>query len=92
VNIQNQGQGRVQLIEDPQRLAQLRARESGTPEFGQGGGAPAGFEGPAYVLSGTAYDMPNQATNYYMLVFNVTELRTGRIVWSQKYEVQIARS
>jgi hypothetical protein len=91
VNIQNQGQGRVELIEDPQRVAELRARESGTPEFGQGGGTPSGFVGPGYVLYGTAYDMPNLATNYYMLVFKVVELRTGKIAWQKQYEVQVAR-
>ncbi len=92
VNIFQQGQGRVQLIADPAQVAQLRAREQGSPEFNQGGSSPAGFEGPAYALSGTATDMPNRATNYYLLDFEVTELRTGKIVWIGKYEVQVARN
>jgi PBP1b-binding outer membrane lipoprotein LpoB len=36
--------------------------------------------------------MPNRATNYYLLDFEVTELRTGKIVWIGKYEVQVARN
>ena len=50
----------------------------------------SGFDA-AYALSGKAYDLPNRGTNYYLLEFNLTDLRSGTVTWINKYEVKVAR-
>jgi hypothetical protein len=35
--------------------------------------------------------MPNRATNYYLLQFDLTNFNTREQVWSNQYEVQTAR-
>jgi PBP1b-binding outer membrane lipoprotein LpoB len=88
------GKGNVQLIENRARLEQLRGRELDGPrdQFQQGSGAaPMGRLQPDFALHGKVFDMPNRGTNYYLLQFDVTDLRSGAIVWSNKYEVRVAR-
>jgi hypothetical protein len=92
VNLSQLGHGRVQLIENLQKYNDLRSRELSGPQFGQGGaGAPATAVNPEYSLYGKAMDMPNRATNFYHLEFDVTDLKTRETVWTRMYEVQTAR-
>lgn len=90
------GHGRIQLIENKARFHNLRNKElenGGADQFGQGGGdniGPAGIQ-PDYVLYGKALDMPNRATNYYQIQFDMTNFKTREIVWNGMYEVRAAR-
>jgi hypothetical protein len=95
VKLSELGQGRVRLIENRARFNQLRNREleSERDDFQQGNGnrpAPAPVQ-PDYSLYGTARDMPNRGTNYYLLQFDLTNLQTREQVWSRMYEVKVAR-
>jgi hypothetical protein len=91
-NISEQCAGRVQLIDNLQKYNDLRSRELSGPAFGQGGAAaPATAVNPEYSLYGKAMDLPNRATNYYLLEFDVTDLKTREQVWTRTYEVQVAR-
>lgn len=90
------GKGNVQLIENKRKINDLRSRELDMPrgdQFQQGSGAGGGMGRvqPDYALHGKVFDMPNRATNYYLMQFDVTDLRAGTIVWSNKYEVKVAR-
>lgn len=94
-NLGRYGDGQVQLIENKAKLQSLRSKELDMPagdQFGQGA-APSGMSRlqPDYALYGKAYDMPNLGTNYYMLEFVVTDLRSGMQVWTNQYEVKVAR-
>jgi len=93
VNILQQGSGRVQFIENLQKYNDLRSREVSGNDFGQGGaGAPMGAVNPEYSLYGKAMDMPNRATNYYLLEFTITNMKTREVAWIGSYEVQVARN
>jgi len=90
------GHGRIQLIENKARFHDLQNKElEGPPrdEFGQGSGDHAVAAGvqPDYVLYGKAMDLPNRATNYYQLQFDMTSFRTREMVWTGMYEVRTAR-
>ena len=89
------GKGNVQLIENKRKINELRSRELDGPggdRFQQGSGAaPMGRVQPDYALHGKVFDMPNRGTNYYLMQFDITDLRAGTIVWSNKYEVKVAR-
>jgi hypothetical protein len=79
------GKGQVTLIQNKQTTNVLRNAErddmpTGTPRVQ-----------PNFSLHGKAMDMPNRATNYYFLQFELTDLRSGVIVWTNKYEVKVAR-
>jgi len=84
-NLGLHGKGAVTLIQNKARINQLRNKEL------DGGGADMGRIQPDYVLHGAVYDLPNRGTNYYLLQFDVTNFKTGAIVWSNKYEVKTAR-
>lgn len=93
-NLGIHGKGSVQLIENRQKINELRSRELDGPrdQFQQGSGAaPMGRLQPDFALHGKVFDMPNRGTNYYLMQFDVTDLRSGAIVWSNKYEVKVAR-
>jgi hypothetical protein len=92
-NLSQYGQGQVRLIENKARFNQLRSRELDNPDqFQQGAGQAApGAVQPNYALYAKAYDMPNRATNYYMLQFDLVNLQTREQVWSRTYEVKVAR-
>jgi hypothetical protein len=93
-NLATYGQGQLRLIENKARIEDLRSRELDRQrdDFGQGG-RPSGptRTQPDYALYGKAYDMPNRGTNYYLIEFVVTNLRSGEQVWANKYEVKVAR-
>jgi PBP1b-binding outer membrane lipoprotein LpoB len=91
------GKGRVRLIENKARFHDLQNKELEPPahdDFGQGSGdrppQPAAVQ-PDYVLYGKAIDMPNRATTYYLLQFDLTNFSTREQVWSGQYEVRTAR-
>ena len=46
---------------------------------------------PDFALYGKAYDLPNRGTNYYLLEFTVVSLKSGVQVWTDQYEVKVAR-
>jgi hypothetical protein len=93
-NISKYGKGSVQLIENKAKLEQLRSKEldGGRDNFGQGGGAQAPSRiQPDFALYGRAMDLPNRGTNYYLLEFTATDLKSGAQVWSNQYEVKVSR-
>jgi hypothetical protein len=99
VNIARMGRGKLAIIENRDRLANIQSREldsaPNTDKFGQGGrppssGGPGGIQ-PEYTLYGKIYDMPNRATNYYLATFQLTNLRTRQITWTGQYEVKVER-
>jgi len=94
-NLGQYGKGGVTLVENKDRLNQLRNKELDSTrgdQFGQGsgGGGPGRLQ-PDFALYGKAFDLPNRGTNYYLLEFTVVNLRTGMQVWTNKYEVKAAR-
>jgi len=93
-NLGRHGRGSVTLIENKAKLNQLRNKELDgvRDDFGQGGGAsgPSRLQ-PDFALYGKAYDLPNRGTNYYLLEFVVVDLRSGVQVWTNQYEVKVAR-
>lgn len=93
-NLGIHGKGNVALVENKRKLESLRSRELDGPrdQFQQGSGAaPMARVQPDFALHGKVFDMPNRGTNYYLMQFDVTDLRSGLIVWSNKYEVRVAR-
>lgn len=89
-------QGRIALIENKAKLQDLRGREleSQRDDFGQSGGgsapAPHAVQ-PDYALYGKAMDLPNRATNYYQIEFDLTNLRNRLQIWTDLYEVRARR-
>jgi hypothetical protein len=93
--ISEKGQGRIQLIENRDKFHSLRDKElEGTPDqFQQGGAnsaAPAAIN-PDFELYGKAYDMPNRATNFFMLEYDITNLHLRTQVWTRIYQVKAMR-
>ena len=95
VNLARQGRGRVQLIENRDKLRELQSRELDGPadEFGQGPGPrpPAGRLQPDYSLYAKVSALPNRGTNYYFFEFTVTDLKSGTQPWTDAYEVRVER-
>jgi hypothetical protein len=97
VNLSKQGHGRVLLIENKNQFYDLRNRElegGGRDDFRQGaGGQPAAPQAiqPDFSLYLKAMDMPNRATNYYMLEFALTDLHNRVQVWLDDYEIRATR-
>ncbi len=86
------GNGQVTVVENKAKLGNLRSKElDAAPDMGQGGGAGPNRIQPQFALYAKAYDMPNRATNTYMLTFIVTDMRDGRQVWMDEYIVKTAR-
>jgi hypothetical protein len=103
-NLARYGHGRVALIENRDRYRDVQTRElepqaaGPRDEFGQGGGndagraapGPAGIQ-PDFGLYARITEMPNRGTSYYLCEFTLTNLRTRQIVWTNAYEVKVAR-
>jgi hypothetical protein len=79
------GKGQITLIENRAKLNALRSRERddapGTMTRVQ----------PDYAMHGKVYDLPNRGTNYYLLEFDLTDLKSGIVVWTNRYEVKVKR-
>jgi len=96
--ISQYGQGRIRLIENKQEFEGLRNKEleQGNPDpYGQGGPgsgnpAPAAVQ-PDFALYGKAYDLPNRSSNFFLLNFLITNLKTREQVFSRSYQVNVAR-
>jgi hypothetical protein len=96
VNLAKHGKGRVQLIENRDKLHELQSREleQGGDKFGQGQGkpgpGPAGIQ-PDFGLYGRIMEMPNRGTSYFLCEFTLTDMRSREQVWTNAYEVKVAR-
>lgn len=99
VNIAKHGRGRVQLIENRDKLRELQSRELEQPgsTFGQGGvngkPGPAGIQ-PDFALYAKVSELPNSETSYFLLEFTLTKIGgegARRSVWSNMYEVTTYR-
>ena len=96
VNLRKHGRGRVQLIENRDKLKDLQSREleQERDDFGQGGRktqpGPAGIQ-PDFALYGRIMEMPNRGTSYFLCEFTLTDLHSREQVWTNAYEVKVAR-
>ena len=100
VNLSKYGRGKIQLIENRDKLRELQSRElegAGNDEFQQNGGraapGPAGIQ-PDFSLYARISELPNRGTSYFQLEFNLTGLKgpqARQLVWSDMYEVKTAR-
>ena len=103
-NLSRQGRGRIRLIENREQFYGLRSREleseletGGGDEFEQGGDDRVGparaprAVSPDFALYGKAFDLPNRATNYYAIQFDVVNLKTREQVFADQYEVRTSR-
>lgn len=43
-----------------------------------------------YVLRGVFLDAPNAGTNFYLMTFQIVDLRDGQAIWEGSYEVKFA--
>jgi hypothetical protein len=98
-NIAQQGRGQIQLVDNRDRFYDTRSREregelEDYDEFGEGGGGPRRAPGaisPDFGLFATVYDLPNRGTTYYLMNFQVTNLRTRALVFVNDFEVRVSR-
>ena len=93
VNLARQGRGRVQLVENKAKLQELQSREldNERDNYGQGGAAPVRRTQPDYGLYARVMELPNRGTSYYLCEFTATDLKSGLQVWTNAYEVKVAR-
>lgn len=95
VNLAKYGKGKVQLLENRDKLRELQSRElesTGGDQFGQGSarpGAGAGIQ-PDFSLYGRIMELPNRGTSYFLCEFTLTDLHTRQQVWTNAYEVKVA--
>jgi hypothetical protein len=98
-NLAQYGKGRVQLIENRDKLRDLQSRElevaAGPDRYGQTGSrgsapGPAGVQ-PDFALYGRIMEMPNRATSYFLCEFTLTDLHSREQVWTNAYEVKAER-
>jgi hypothetical protein len=98
IEVARQGRTKIQLITDRAVLRDIQSRELEQPADEGFGGAgagqpapgPAGIQ-PEYALHAQASDLPNRGTNFYQFVFTLTNLRTREDIWTDSYEVRVAR-
>lgn len=86
-----EGRGRVQLIEQRDRFHDLQAHElepTGNPRTTPPG--PAGIQ-PQFALYGRVEELPNRATSTFRFEFNLTDLRSRAVVWTNDYIVKVER-
>ena len=90
VNLSRQGKGRVQLIENRDKLHELQSRE--LDRGADNGQAPVPQRTqPDYGLYARINELPNRGTSYYLIEFTLTDLRTGQLAWNNAYEVRVER-
>lgn len=96
VKLNTYARDRLAFVEERKTTARLQNEELGNTntdpfgEAGRPGGAPPGTPllQAGYVLKGEFLDLPRGATTYYLCNFQLTNLRTGEIVWENKYETR----
>jgi hypothetical protein len=89
-NLARQGRGRVQLIENRDKLRDLQGRELEPGREPTGAPGPAGIQ-PDYSLYAKISELPNRGTSYYFIEFTLTDLRTREIAWTDAFEVKVER-
>ena len=82
-----QGRGRIQLVENREKLHDLQAREL---ERSAPAANAAGLQ-PDYSLYARVDELPNRGTSYYQVTFTLTDLRTRELAWTNMYEVRVER-
>jgi hypothetical protein len=89
-NLARQGKGRVQLIENRDKLRDLQSRE--LENDGSNGAAPGpkGIQ-PDYSLYAKIMELPNRGTSYYLMEFTLTNFKTRELAWTNSYEVRVER-
>jgi hypothetical protein len=98
IEIARRGRAQIQLITDRAVLRDIQSRELEQPPGDEFGGAgaqqpapgPAGIQ-PDYALHAQVSDLPNRGTNFYLFVFTLTDLRSREDVWTDSYDVRVAR-
>lgn len=94
--VATEGRGRVQIIanRDTFRDVQSRELEQERDDFQQGAGTnkpgPAGIQ-PDFALEAVAMDLANRGTDYYNFEFRLIDLKTREQVWTNMYEVRVAK-
>ena len=95
-NLAQKSNGRVTLVANKAEFHNLRSQEleggdTGTGNFGQGGGTNSAAINPDFDLYGTAMDLPNRATTFYQIEFKIVDLRTRELAFDRVYQVKVAR-
>lgn len=96
-NLNKFARDKVAFVEKRAVTANLQATEgaANTDPFEEGSrGAGPQQPGPMtaqYALKGVFYDKPNNVTNFHYCTFQLTNMRTGEIVWEGDYEVRTLR-
>jgi len=89
-NLARQGKGRVQLIENRDKLRDLQSRELENDSSRGGAPGPRGIQ-PDYSLYAKIMELPNRGTSYYLMEFTLTDLKTRELAWNNSYEVRVER-
>lgn len=72
----------LRFVETRRRAEEIKQTE-GIPE------SDSARTRPTYALTGVFYDMPRGGTNYYLLTFQLMDLRDDIVVWEGDYEVKL---
>jgi len=89
-NLARHGRGRVQLIENRDKLRDLQSKELENSASNGGAPGPAGIQ-PDYSLYAKIMELPNRGTSYYLMEFTLTDLKTRQLAWTDSYEVKVER-
>ena len=89
-NLARQGRGRVQLIENRDKLRELQSKELENDSGYGGAPGPRGIQ-PDYSLYAKIMELPNRGTSYYLMEFTLTDLHTRQLAWTNSYEVRVER-
>lgn len=94
--VATEGRGRVQIIANRDTFHDVQSREleQERDDFQQGAGkakpGPAGIQ-PDFALEAVAMDLANRGTDYYNFEFRLIDLKTREQVWTNMYEVRVAK-
>jgi hypothetical protein len=89
-NLARHGRGRVQLIENRDKLRELQSKELEVDGAYGGAPGPKGIQ-PDYSLYAKIMELPNRGTSYYLMEFTLTDLHTRELAWTNSYEVRVER-
>lgn len=85
---------RMAFVENRRTTQALQAAEGQQPNdpfeeaSRRGGPAPSTAYQAQYALKGEFYDKTNRATTFFLCTFQLTNLKTGEIVWENSYETR----
>lgn len=77
----------IGFVERRATVTSIRESEGLEPPPGSAGTYKSKAE---FALRGVFYDMPNVGANYYLLTFQIVDLRDGEIVYEGSYEAKFA--